>query len=296
MMTLQLVIQIFVFGVFVGALYGLAAVGFSFIYGVMRILNIAHGELIMLGGYVTYILFSYYHIDPFLSLPLVAIVLFILGAIFYKGFFAHIIKYEEELKGNTSLLIAFGLILILEQLALLSFTADEQSVAPAYAGGGFEIFNVYFPFIRVGILLVSVILIFGFQLFLRKTYLGKGIRASAQNWESATLMGINISRVYLVSFGLSCSLAGMAGSMVVLGYSINPAMGTEWILKAMVVSILAGVGSVGGAFIAGIMLGVVEAFSALYLGPYTQVVGLLLFLVVLMFKPQGLFGATQARV
>ena len=295
-MTFQLVAQIFVFGVFVGALYGLAAVGFSFIYGVMRILNIAHGELIMLGGYVTYILFSYYHVDPFLSLPLVALVLFALGTIFYKGLFAHIIKFDEELRGNTSLLIAFGLILILEQAALLSFTANERSVAQAYEGGGFEIFSLYFPYIRVGILFVSIILILGLQMFLRKTYLGKAIRASAENWESATLMGINISRVYLVSFGLSCSLAGMAGSMIVLGYSISPAMGTEWILKAMVVAVLAGVGSVGGAFIAGIMLGVVEAFSALYLGPYTQVVGLLLFLIVLMLKPQGLFGAKQARV
>lgn len=295
-MTFQMAIQIFVFGVFVGALYGLAAVGFSFVYGVMRILNIAHGELIMLGGYVTYLLFSYFHVDPFLSLPLVALVLFVLGAIFYKGLFSHIIKFDEELRGNTSLLIAFGLILILEQIALLSFTADERSVAPPYAGSGFEVFGLYFPFIRVGILFVSVVLIFGLQLFLHKTYIGKAIRASAENWESATLMGISTSRVYLVSFALACSLAGMAGSMIVLGYSINPAMGTEWILKAMVVSILAGVGSVGGAFIAGIMLGVVEAFSALYLGPYTQVIGLLLFLVVLMLKPQGLFGAIQARV
>jgi len=295
-MTFEFIIQIIVFGIFVGALYGLAAVGFSFIFGVMRILNIAHGELIMLGGYVGVSLCSYYNIDPFLSLPLVAIVLFVFGAVLYKILFSKVIKFNEELRTNTSLLISFGLILILEQSALLSFSADERSVAPSYAGLGIEIFNIQFPYIRMGIVLVSLILIFGLQLFLHKTYLGKSIRASAENWESATLVGININRVYLVSFSLSCALAGMAGSMIAVGYSINPTMGLEWILKAMVIAIMAGVGSIGGAFIAGVMLGVVETVSSIYLGPYMQSVGLVIFLMVLMLRPQGLFGAKQGRV
>jgi len=292
----ELIIQSAIFGIFVGAIYGLAAVGFSFIFGVMRILNIAHGEFIMLGGYVAFFLFSTFHLDPFLSLPAVAITVFLLGAVFYKILFSHVIKLSTALRTNTSLLISFGLILILSQIAVLSFTADERSVTPAYAGRGIQIFNVNFPFVRISILAVSVLLIFGLQIFLRKTFLGKCIRAAAENWESATLMGINISRVYLVSFALACSLAGVAGSMVVVGYSINPAMGLEWILKALVVSILAGVGSIGGAFVAGVLLGVVEAISAIYLGPYMQVVGLVIFLLVLMLRPQGLFGKQATRV
>jgi len=295
-MTFEIIVQIIVFGIFIGALYGLAAVGFSFVFGVMRILNIAHGELIMLGGFVGFSLFSYYNIDPFLSLPLVAIVLFVFGALFFKVLFSRIIKFEEKLRTNTSLLISFGLILILEQSALLSFSADERSVAPFYAGQGIEIFNIHFPYIRMGILIVSVILIFGLQLFLHKTYTGKSIRAAAENWESALLMGININRVYLISFSLACALAGMAGSMIAVGYSINPAMGLDWILKAMIVSIMAGIGSIGGAFIAGVILGVVESVSSIYLGPYMQVVGLVIFLMVLMLRPQGLFGTKQGRV
>ena len=288
--------QSIMYGIFVGSLYGLAAVGFSFIFGVVRILNIAHGELIMLGGYAAFFVFSHYRLDPFLSLPLVAVVLFVLGIALYKLAFSHLVRLNEELRTNTSLLVSFGLILILEQGAVVLFTADERSVVPAYTGWGFEVLGVQLPYFRIGIVIISVLFIFGLQLFLNKTYMGKAIRATAENWESATLMGINIGRMYLISFALASALAGAAGSMVVVGYSINPAMGLEWILKAMVVAILAGVGSIGGAFVAGVLLGVAEAVSAIYLGPYMQLVGLAIFLLVLMVRPQGLFGRQRARV
>lgn len=295
-MTLQLLFQSIAFGIFIGALYGLAAVGFSFIFGVMRILNIAHGELIMLGGYGTFLLFSKWHMDPFLSLPLVAVLLFLVGIVIYKIFFSHLVKFREELRTNTSLLVSFGLILILEQTAVLSFSADERSVVPAYSGGGLDILGVQLPYLRLGILIIALVLIFGLQLFLSKTLLGKAIRATAENWESATLMGIDVTKTYLISFALATAFAGMAGSMIVVGYSINPAIGLEWILKAMVISIMAGVGSIGGAFIAGLLLGVAEAISAIFLGPYMQLVGLLIFLFILMVRPRGLFGRQRARV
>jgi branched-chain amino acid transport system permease protein len=295
-MMAELVIQSAIFGIFVGAIYGLVAVGFSFIFGVMRILNIAHGELIMMGGYAAFILYSILKFDPFLSLPVVAVILFLFGAVLYKVLFSHVIKLSEGLRTNTSLLVSFGLILIISQVAVISFTADERSITSSYSGWGLQIFDLKLPFIRLGILAVSVVLIFGLHVFLRRTYFGKCIRAAAENWESATLMGINIAQIYLVSFAIACALAGVAGSMIVVGYSINPAMGLEWILKALVVSILAGVGSIGGAFFAGVLLGIVEAISAIYLGPYMQVVGLIIFLLVLMLRPQGLFGKQETRV
>lgn len=295
-MTFQLLLQSVTFGIFVGALYGLAAVGFSFIFGVMRILNIAHGELIMLGGYGAFFLFSRYGLDPFLTLPLVAVALFFAGVIIYKCFFFHLVKLREELRTNTSLLVSFGLILILEQTAVVSFSADERSVVPSYAGGGIDILGIQLPYIRLGILIISLVLIFGLQLFLNRTLLGKAIRATAENWESATLMGINVTKTYLISFAVASGLAGTAGSMIVVGYSVNPSIGLEWILKAMVISIMAGVGSIGGAFIAGLLLGVAEAISAIFLGPYMQLIGLLMFLLVLMVRPQGLFGSRRARV
>lgn len=289
-MNIEILIQSVIFGIFVGALYGLGAVGFSFIFGVMKILNIAHGELLMLGGYAAFFLLSLCKIDPFLSLPIVAILLFLTGAVFYKVLFARVIRFDDELRTDTSLLISFGLILILSQTAVLSFTADEVGITTPYTGKGIEIFKLQFPYIRVLGFAVALIVIFGLQLFLHKTYLGKSIRAAAENWESAILMGININRVYLVSFALACALAGIAGSVVVVSYSISPAIGMEWSLKAMIITILAGVGSIGGAFVAGILLGIVESVSAIFLGPYMSVVGLIIFLLVLMLRPQGLFG------
>jgi branched-chain amino acid transport system permease protein len=293
-MDLRLIIQSVIFGVFVGALYGLAAVGFSFVFGVMRILNIAHGMLIMLGGYATFILFSRFGIDPFLALPFVALALFLVGGFLYKILFSHVVKFEEELRTNVSLLISFGLILILEQGSTLTFTADERSVTPFYSGESLEILGIHLPLIRLGILLVSVLITLSLQIFLNRTYFGKAIRAAAESLESATLMGININRTYWLSFALACALAGAAGAMVIVGYSINPTMGLEWILKAMIVAIIAGMGSIGGAFVAGVFLGIVEAVSGIFLGPYMQAVGLVIFLFVLMFRPQGLFSKRGA--
>lgn len=289
-MNTEILIQSVIFGIFLGSLYGLGAVGFSFIFGVMKILNIAHGELLMLGGYAAFFLLSLCKIDPFLSLPIVAILLFLTGAIFYKILFGRVIRFDDARRTDTSLLISFGLILILSQTAVLSFTADEVGITTPYSGKGIELFKLQFPYIRVLGFMVALIVIFGLQIFLRKTYLGKSIRAAAENWESAILMGININRVYLISFALACALAGIAGSVVVVSYSISPAIGMEWSLKAMIITILAGVGSIGGAFVAGILLGIAESVSAIFLGPYMSVVGLIIFLLVLMLRPQGLFG------
>lgn len=289
-MNIEILIQSVIFGIFLGALYGLGAVGFSFIFGVMKILNIAHGELLMLGGYAAFFLLSLYKIDPFLSLPIVAILLFFTGAIFYKVLFARVIKFSDELRIDTSLLISFGLILILSQMSVLSFTADEVGITTPYSGKGIEIYGMQFPYIRILGFIVAMIAIFGLQIFLHKTYLGKSIRAAAENLESAILMGVNVNRVYLISFALACALAGIAGSIVVVSYSISPAIGMEWSLKAMIITILAGVGSIGGAFVAGVLLGIVESVSAIFLGPYMSVVGLIMFLLVLMLRPQGLFG------
>jgi branched-chain amino acid transport system permease protein len=292
-MTFETFVQSVIFGIFTGVFYGLGAVGFSFVFGVVRILNIAHGDLLMLGGYAAFFLFSLTGIGPFLSLPLVAAVLFLIGMFLYKVLFARAIKLGGELRMNTSLLISFGVILILSQVAILLFTADERSVSPPYAGMGLEVFQLYIPYVRLGSLLVTLIVIFGLEFFLRKTYLGKCIRGSAENWESATLMGIDINRIYLLSFALSCALAGVAGSMVALCYSVSPGIGLEWMLKIMIVTVLAGLGSIGGLFFAGILLGVVEAVSAIYLGPYMEVIGLMIFLLVLLLRPKGLFGRNE---
>lgn len=283
--------QVFLFGIFIGALYGLAAIGFSFVFGVMKVLNIAHGSLLMLGAYGSFWLFTLCHIDPYLSIPLVATGVFLIGLAMYKGLLASLIKLPETLKINISLMVAFGVILILDNLAVMLFTADERSITPSYSGSGIELLGMVLPFTRLAALGLTILVILALQQFLRRTYFGKSIRAVAQNWESASLVGINVQRTYLASFGLSAILASIAGALVGIGCAISPGMGLEWTLKAMIVVCLAGMGSMGGTLVAGLILGVVESLSALFIGPYMEAVGLIILLVVISLRPQGLFGS-----
>jgi len=289
-MNWQIFAQSLIFGIFVGGLYGLAAVGLSLVFGVMRMLNIAHGELLMLGGYVTFWFFSLYHVDPFLSLLPSAFVLFLIGMVLYKGLFSPLAKLQEDVKIKNSMLIGFGLSLVFQNLAIRLWTADERSVSVFYSGWGFSLFGLRFPFIRLAGLVLAIIVILALHQFLTKTYFGKAIRATAENWESAALMGVNIEKTSMISFALGATLAAMAGAVVSVGYAIHPDMGLEWTLKALIVVVLAGLGNIGGAFAAGVLLGAVESVSTLFVGPYMEVVGLVIFLLVLELKPQGLFG------
>jgi branched-chain amino acid transport system permease protein len=188
------------------------------------------------------------------------------------------------------MLIGFGLSLVFQNLAIRLWTADERSVSVFYSGWGFSLFGLHFPFIRLAGLVLATIVILALQQFLTKTYFGKAIRATTENWESAALMGINIEKTSIISFALGAALAAMAGTIVSVGYAIHPAMGLEWTLKALIVVVLAGLGNIGGAFVAGVLLGAVESVSTLFVGPYMEVVGLVIFLLVLELRPQGLFG------
>lgn len=284
--------QTFVNGINIGALYGLAAVGLSLVFGVMKILNVAHGEFLMIGSYIGFWLFTLCGVDPFMGLPLVVIFLFLLGAIFYKAIFSRVARYHEELKLKNSLLIAFGLCLIFPQIAMVLWTADERAISPFYSGKAFNIVGIRWGYVPLCGVLVALIVIIALQLFLAKTYFGKSLRGTAQNWKAAKLAGIDIDRTFMITFGLGASLAGLAGVLIGLTQEIAPIMGMPWTLKAIIVVVLAGMGSIGGAFIAGLILGIVEAVSAIFMGPYTIAIGMLIFLIILMVRPQGLFGRT----
>jgi branched-chain amino acid transport system permease protein len=290
-MSPDIVAQNLVFGAFVGSLYGIAAVGLSLVFGVMRVLNVAHGELLMLGGYLSFWLFSLLGVDPFLSILICAPVLFLLGLALNLGLFSRVADLHEETKIKNSLLLSFGLTLVLQNLAIQLWTADERSITTAYAGAGTLAMGVYFPYTRLANVVVGVLVILALHLFLRRTYPGKAIRATAQDWEAATLAGIDVRRTYLITFALGTALAGIAGSLVSVSYSIAPSIGLAWTLKALVVVVLAGMGSIFGAFGAGLLLGMAESVSVFFTGAaYREVVGLVLFLIVLMLRPQGLFG------
>lgn len=290
-MTLEPVVQILVFGLFVGGLYGVAAVGLSLVFGVLNMLNTAHGELIMLGGYASFWVFALLGIDPFLSLLLCGPLLFGLGLGLHLGLFRHVTHLDEESKIKNSLLISFGLALILQNLAIQLWTADERSITTAYAGLGVSVLGIALPFTRIVGLGAALLAILALHVFLQRTYTGKAIRATAQDWEAAAMAGVDVQRIYLITFALGTALAGIAGTLVSVAGTIAPSIGLAWTLKALVVVVLAGLGSIFGAFGAGIVLGVAESVSIFAIGPaYREVVGLALFLLVLLFRPQGLFG------
>lgn len=286
--------QSLAFGVLVGALYGLAAVGLSLVFGVTKFLNVSHGELLMFGGYAAFWAFALWGLDPFLSLPLTILFLVLIGLILYGLLFSRMVKLPDETKIQNTLLIGFGLSLILQNVALRLWTADDRSITTAYSGAAITFLGVRFPIVRVVSLVVALVCLLALHLFLRRTYTGKAIRATVEDWEAALLMGIDIHRVYLLAFIVGAALAGVAGALVAVGYSIEPSMGLEWTLIALVVMVLGGLGSIMGTFVGGIVLGVTQAATTYFLGgTYRDVVALALFLLVLIFRPQGLFGAKE---
>lgn len=285
------IIQNLVFGIFVGSIYGIAAVGLALVFGVMKMLNVAHGELLMIGGYVSYWLFTSAKVDPFLSLLISIPVMFLLGVVLNQIVFRYVAQLETEQKIKNSLLVSFGLVLILQNLAQQAWQADDRSIQTAYSGLGTNILGIALPYTRLANVGVALLTILVLHLFLTRTYAGKAIRATAEDWESAILVGVNIRRTYLITLGLSAALAAMAGALVAVGYGISPAIGLQWTLKALVVVVLAGTGSIFGVFPAGVLLGVGEALSGVVAGAaYREVFGLLIFVIILVIRPQGLFG------
>jgi branched-chain amino acid transport system permease protein len=283
--------QQLILGLLVGGLYGLAAAGLSLTFGVLRILNVSHGELLMLGGYGAFWLFTLWRIDPFVSLLGIGPVMFVLGLLLYWALFQFVVRAHEELRIKNSLLIGFGLTLVLHTLAIHLWTADERAVTTAYAGAVIRIGTLAIPLVRLTSLVLAFAVLTALHLFLAKARWGRAIRATAEDWEAAALMGIPVGRTYLLAFALGTALAGIAGGLVSVSYSISPSIGLEWTLKALIVVVLAGLGSLFGCFAAGILLGLAEATSVVFLGgPYREVIGLVLFLIILVVRPQGLFG------
>lgn len=293
---MRLLAQQLLLGLLIGGLYGLAAAGLSLIFGVLRVLNVAHGELLMLGGYASFWLFALLGVDPFASLLGVVPALFVLGLGLYWALFGFVVRAPEEVRIKNSLLIGFGLALALHALAVRLWTADERSITTGYAGQVLAIWGLAVPLVRLASLALAFAFITSLHLFLRRGRWGQAIRATSEDWEAALLMGIDVRRAYLLAFAIGTALAGAAGSLVSVGYSINPSIGLEWTLKALIVVVLAGMGSIVGTFFGGLALGGAEAVSTVAVGgPYREVVGLVIFFCVLVARPQGLFTAGGRR-
>jgi branched-chain amino acid transport system permease protein len=294
-MSPEIVAQSLISGILVGALYGLAALGLSLVFGVLKVLNVAHGELLMFGGYGAFWAFQSLGIDPYLALVIVVPALALAGVVLHLGLFRFVVQFDEEHRIKNSLLIGFGLTLILQTAAIRLFTADDRSITTGYSTDALEVAGLRLPYVRFSGLIIGALVVIVLQLFLNRTYWGKAIRATAEDWRTASLSGIDIRKMYLVTFAIGSALAGLAGMLVTVQFSVSPNIGLAWTLKALIVVVLAGLGSMPGTFIAGIMLGVAETISALAFGGiYRELVGLVIFLIILSIRPQGIFGATDA--
>jgi branched-chain amino acid transport system permease protein len=292
---MEVVLQTIANGITVGALYGLVALGLGLLMGVMKFLNIAHGTFIILGGYLSFWLFTLWGIDPFLSIPLVIIAMFLIGLALYMVALSPLLKLPTiGMRIDTSMLVTFGLIWVLDNVMTILWTPDTRTIMTPYTGETIKIFGARFSITGLGGLGVAVLVALALYFILSRTYFGKHIRAATQDAEAASLCGINVHRIYLFSSGIAIALAGVAGVVIVLTYSVSSSGGISWLLIAFVVMILAGEGNINAIIPAGVIFGLLEAGGVLVVGvPYRQAIALLVFIVVLMFKPQGLFAKRE---
>ncbi len=280
--------QVVVSGILAGALYALVALGLALIFGVMRVINIAHGPLLMLGAYTTYFLTTGLGINPFLTLPVSMALMFVVGALLQRTLVFRVVDAPEL----SSLLLTFGISIALVNLAQLLFTSDLRAVE--YITGAWVVGPLAFSKSRVIAFAFAVAVTALAFLFLRATRLGKAIRATSQSREVAMVCGIDVQRVHLITFGLASALAAAGGSLLAVIVAIQPEMGQVWTFKSFLVIVLGGAGNYPGALLGGLLLGLVEQLASLFLtAQLSEVVAYVLLVLVLLVRPSGLLGGRQ---
>ncbi len=280
-------------GILTGGVYALAGIGMSLVFGVMNISNFAHGDLMMLGMYMAYFAFTLLHIDPYLSLVLIIPTAFFFGFMLEKLFINRVIHHPHQ----NQILLTIGLGLIMSNTALLAFTSDPKILTTTYSSSAFNLpgdISISLPLLFS--FLITCVIISILYLFLAKTSTGMALRATSQNREAAQLMGINVAKMSAIAFGIGTALAATAGALIAPTYYIHPLAGHSFLLKAFTICVLGGLGSVVGAGVGGIIIGVVEAMSSTYLSTdWKDVIVFVLFLAVLLLRPEGLFGKKGGR-
>jgi branched-chain amino acid transport system permease protein len=279
--------QVLINGVLLGGLYACAAIGFSVIWGVMNLINLAHGSMIILGAYITYFINSTTGLDPFLTIPISGAALFLLGFMVQKYLINHVIEGSVFM----TLILTFGLDLLLVNMNIVLFTADLRSITPSYAGLGWEIGTIRVPYARLGVFVFALALTLILSLLMNRTKLGNAIKATSFDKDAAGLVGVNVFQVYAITFGLGAAMAGMAGSLISVLHSFSPVLGGTYTMKAFVVVVLGGLGSVPGAIVGGLILGIVENFASVLLeAGYKDAISFILLVAILVLRPRGILG------
>jgi branched-chain amino acid transport system permease protein len=282
-------VQLVILGLLAGGVYVAVGVGFSLVWGVLNIVNLAHGALVIIGGYITWQLFTTLHLDPFLTLPIDAAALFLIGYALQRGIINRVIRAPLLF----TFLLTFGLTLVIVNVLLLVFHSDFRSVTPAYSGAGLELGRVVVPYIRLASLGVALGMAAGLAFLLNRTRIGIAIQAIGADREAAQLVGIDLRHAYAVTFGLGAAAAGVAGGLIAMIQAITPTAGQPYTLQAFVVVILGGLGRVSATVVGGLVFGLVEAFGQSIPGSgsvFANAIAFGLMVLVLVTRPQGLMG------
>jgi branched-chain amino acid transport system permease protein len=284
-------VNVLIVGILLGGIYSLVSIGLNLIFGVIRVVNFAQGEFVMLGMYATYAAFSFLSMDPYLAIVIVFPVLFALGVLVQRFII-------QPLQGEPMMQVfaTFGLLMVLQNVVLALTRGAALNVSSPLSSLTFPIGTMQVSVVRLLALAAATLVAFGVQFALHHTLFGKAVRAVAQDRRAAQLMGVNVERAYMATFGVGAALAGLAGALLAPIYTLSPQIGGNFIIAAFAVVVLGGLGSVWGAYLGGFIVGITEAFAGYYLDPSLKdAVWFMVFIVVLIIRPSGLFGRVGAE-
>ncbi|MEM5788123.1 MAG: branched-chain amino acid ABC transporter permease [Syntrophobacteraceae bacterium] len=290
---MEMFVQTLVAGVLMGGIYALIGIGMTLIMGVMKIINLAHGELMMIAMYITYVLFQFFGVDPYVSLLVAMPCLFVLGALIQQYLLNPLLKVDSILPEN-QVLMTVGVGMVLTEIMRFIFQSDYKSVKTTYSSNAVYLGGISFNMPMVIAFGIAIVLTVGLFFFLLKTDIGRSIRATAQNTQAALLMGINAQWITVMTYGLGAALAAAAGALLLPIYYLFPSIGGPFTLKAFVITMLGGMGSTVGAIVGGVVLGIAESLGATYISMgLKDSVAMIIFLLVLIFLPGGLKRLTK---
>ncbi len=281
--------QIIVNWLLLGGFYAAVALGFSLVWGIMNIVNLAHGSLVIVGAYVAYVAFTTYHIDPFVAILASMITLFIIGWVIQYVAINRVIRAPFLV----TFMLTFGLDLLITDIMQQLFSSDLRSINASYAGSGFSLGSIRIPFVSVGILVIAVVLTWALNYFLSHTRTGNAILATGMDRDAARLMGINIARIYALTFAIGAALAGASGAMLAQVYPFTPSDAGTYTLRAFVIVVLGGLGTPWAALAGGMLFALAETALPLLpgVGPgYENVIAFGVLVLVLIVRPTGLLG------
>ncbi len=284
---MSILIQLLVNGLLLGGAYAIISIGLTLIFGVVRVVNFAHGEFLMVGMYAVWLLAQYLGLHPYASAGLVAVLLFGIGALMQRTVIQPLLSADAHIQ----IFATVGVSTVLLNLALMVFGADIRKVEVSYGIEPMSLGSFTFVSGQIITFVLAVIVAGGMHLFLKHTYTGRAFRALAQNRMSAALMGVDVNKAYVLAFGIGAGLVGLAAGLLAVQYPAFPTVGQYFVLTAFVIVVLGGMGSLPGAVIGSLLIGLIDSLAGYYVGPaLKEVVYFLLFLAILIVRPTSLFG------